>query len=254
MFRNGLSKTNITPAVRLLQRYSIILRVAVGMLALALAIPAVAYAQTDASQGDVRTFLRSLVGEWIGTCEQTTDGDAADNKYFHAVVKQIDANTFESRFSYYRLDKITGKPICSGDSTTVSTIGEDGIARSKVAGTGTVLVNNQPKNQEHEFSEVLTCTGLGSMESEGSGTIAVSDMPFNLGKNGKIVNARSAWALNDGVMTVQQSLDAKFRALIFTKTFRIEASYTATRGSDLASLMKKLPVTAELTGAESNRS
>ena len=53
---------------------------------------------------------------------------------------------------------------------------------------------------------------------------------------------------DDDVMTVQQSLDAKFHALVFTKTFRIKASYTATRRSDVVSLMKKQPITAELTG------
>jgi adenosylcobinamide amidohydrolase len=51
----------------------------------------------------------------------------------------------------------------------MSTVGSDGIARSKIVGKGTVLVDYKPKDQEYKISEVLTCTSASGMESEGSG-------------------------------------------------------------------------------------
>ena len=217
----------------------------IGILALVLIIPTVCHAQADRSpQENIRAFFRSVIGEWIGTCEQTTDGEPADNKYFHAVVKQVDDSTFESRFEYFRLDKSTGAPIRAGETLIVTTLEADGIAKSKITGRGTVLVNNRPKDQVHELSEALICAGINGMEGQGSGTISVSGMPFGLGKNGKIEDSKSAWSLDGEIMTVHQLLKIGFRALFFTKHFRIAARYTASRGSDMVGLMKRSSLTA----------
>ena len=210
-----------------------------AMVVSVLIIISVAYSQPNPSRGDARAFFRSLAGEWVGTCEQTTDGEPAENKYFHAIVKQIDNDIFESRFEYYRFDTKSRTAVRAGDAVITTTIGPDGIARSKATGQGTVLVNNQPKNQKHELSEVLSYAENNSMQGQGSGTIKVSGMPFGLGRNGKIDNATTTWSLNSGVMTVHQTLKAGFRALFFMKHFEIVAHYSAKRGSDIAGLIKR---------------
>ena len=179
------------------------------------------------------------MGEWIGACEQSTDGEPAENKYFHAAVKQTDDNAFESTFEYYRVDKATGSPLHIGNTTIATAVQPDGTALSAINGCGVMLVSEKPKNQRHDFREVLRFTDVGSIDGEGSGTICVEGLPFGLGKNGKIRDARSAWTLSDGVMTMHQTLKASFRALIFTKSFDFTAHYTARRGSDIASLMAK---------------
>lgn len=211
------------------------------MVILALVIISAAYSQ----QGDARAFFRSLAGEWVGTCEQTTDGKSPDNKYFHAVVKQLDNNIFESRFEYYRFDPKSRTAVRAGEAVITTTVGPDGIARSKATGQCTVLVDNQPKSQKHEVNEVLSFAGNNSMQGQGIGTIKVSGMPLGLGKNGKIDNAVTTWSLDSGVMTVHQTLKAGFKALFFKKSFMIVAHYSAKHGSDVVNLMKKnMQVTA----------
>jgi len=75
------------------------------------AAPPSGVAQPSAPPASVGSFLDSLVGEWIGTCVQSTDGKAAGNKYFHAVIKQPGPDTYETVFEYYRLDEQTGAPL-----------------------------------------------------------------------------------------------------------------------------------------------
>ena len=230
-------------------RLSAIISLTTITLALTI-ISAAAYSQPSPSQGDARAFFHSLAGEWVGTCEQTTDGESPDNKYFHAVVKQLDNNIFESRFEYYRFDPKSKTAVRAGEAVITTTVGPDGIARSKATGQGTVLVNKQPKSQKHEVNEVLGFAGNNSMQGQGSGTIKISGMPLGLGKNGKIDNATTIWTLSNEVMTVHQTLKAGFRALFFKKHFSIVAHYSARRGSDVVSLMKKnMQVTAKRPGA-----
>ena len=186
--------------------------------------------------GGVSDFLRCAVGEWVGTCEQTTDGERADNKYFHVTVVQTGDDTYESRFEYYRLDRKTGAATKVGESTVVTAVDANGTGRSTIAGKGSVLVYDQPKAQRHELTEVVRVGSSGGLESVGRGTIKVSGMPFGLGKCGKLLDARSCWTLKDGVLTVRQTLKLGFRALFFSKKFDVVATYTARRGSDLASL------------------
>lgn len=195
--------------------------------------------QLGPPQASAGAFFASAVGEWVGMCEQTTDGDAADDKYFRAVVTKVDEDTFESRFEYYRFDREAGAPLRVGDMLVRTTVNPDGTAVNTVTGQGTVLVDYDPKPQEYELSEVLTCTGPNSLEGRGSGRVKVGGLPFGLGKNGRISEAESTWSLADGVMTVHQSLKAGFRVLFFTKSFHIEAYYTAERGSDVAALIAR---------------
>ncbi|MCL5103080.1 MAG: hypothetical protein M1133_03045 [Armatimonadetes bacterium] len=188
------------------------------------------------AQQDVRSFFKTIVGDWIGACEQSTDGKKAGDKYFHALITQADANTFHSQFEYYRLDEKTGSPLHIGTSTVTTTLAADGSAKNHITGKGIILVNLKPKNQQHDFTEVLKPAGM-CLQGEGSGSISVSGMPLGLGKGGKIQRATSTWSLSGGVLNISQSIKAGFRALFFTKSFNVAANYTAKRGANIASLM-----------------
>lgn len=209
-----------------------------GILALAFAMPAVSCAQ-DTAQEKTAAFIKSLTGEWIGTCQQITDGEQAENKYFHAKFEQTGDDTFAGQFTYYRLDLKTGEVLNIGETTIASTIQPDGTVKNDIVGKGKMLVSNQPKDQEHQLIEILTVADDGSIVGSLDGKIDVSGMPFGLGKNGKIRDAMSAWKLQDGVMTIDQSLKARFKVLMVSKSFTVEAHSVAHRGTDVVSLMKQ---------------
>lgn len=242
----------MVPGVRQLRaRRSIF--VAAGTLALAFIMSAAVYAQPS-STGDVREFLRDIAGEWIGVCEQTTDGERADDKYFHAVIRQVDADTFDGQFEYYRFEEGSRSPLPIGDTTVVITVDPDGAAKSEIAGRGTILVYDKPETEQHEMSEVLICAGTSGLQGEGTGKIEVSGIPFGLGKKGKI-KTKTTWSLNNDVLTIHQTLKTEFRVLFFKKGFSVVAHYTATRGSDVASLItEKAQVAAGSTAAALKRS
>ena len=215
-------------------------RIAIIAPALAVALSAAAFGEPfPSSHSSMRDFFCAIVGEWIGTCKQTTNAEQAETKYFHGVVEQLDPDTFESKFQYYRLDKETGDALSAGETTVITTLQPDGAATSKMTGKGEVLINNKPKNQEHELTEVVKCVDDGRLEGEGSGVIRVSGMPLGLGKKGKVRKAESSWSLDNGVLTIYQSLNVRFSILFLKKSFDVTAHYTATRGSDVASLMSE---------------
>lgn len=213
--------------------------IALGLLLL---LSSIASAQSPS--GDSKKFLNSLVGDWIGTCEQSTDGKVAENKYFHATIKEVDSNTYAGKFDYYRHDP--KGPLHIGQSTIHIEIGPDGTASSKITGSGIVLVDKKPKNQKHELIEVLTCAADG-LQGKGNGKLSVSGMQFGVGKNGKVQSATSSWSVSNGVLTIDQNIKVGFRALVFNKSFSLAAHFTARKGSDIASLMPR--VYASPTGA-----
>lgn len=187
---------------------------------------------------NVGEFFKSMTGDWIGTCKQSTDGKQADDKYFHASVKQIGPNIYETKFEYYRLNSKTGEMVRAGGSTVTTTISQDGQAKSRITGNGQILVNNSPKNQKHDLMETLSFNNEG-LQGNGTGTLSVSGMPMGLGKNGKVRNDKSIWSINDGILTIRQSLDVSFRAIFFSKSFSVVANYTAKRGTNVACLAGK---------------
>jgi hypothetical protein len=218
-------------------------------LVLALLVAAVGYAQPSAPPGgaaepslhpsSVASFLGSLVGEWIGTCIQSTDGQASDNKYFHAIIKQLDPDTYETVFEYYRLDPQTGAPIKVGLAIVTTKVAPEDTATNTIVGSGEVLLDPQTsKADQYELSEVLSVSPAGGLEGTGSGRISVSGMPLGLGKNGKVQDYRSTWSENNGVLSITEHLKVKFTVLFFSKRFTVVAGYTAQRGSDIAGLMK----------------
>lgn len=199
--------------------------------------------QTDKPpSGDMNSFLTGIIGEWVGTCRHSTNGEKAEDKYFHAVIRQVAPGGCETVFDYYRIEN--GEPLKVGTCSITTTIGPDGLATSKIRGEGVVLIENKPKNQRHELTEVLRLTSPGKLEGVGTGVISVSGMPLGLGKGGKIKETRSLWTVSDGALTIQQSIKVAFRMLFVNKTFTVTADYKASRGSDVAALVAKSVHTA----------
>jgi hypothetical protein len=223
-------------------------------LGLTLAFSAVSHAQPAGGNG-VKGFFSNIVGEWIGTCQQSTDGKQADNKYFHMTKKQVDGSTFAGQLEYYRVDRKTGTPLHIGDSTVTTTVDGNGLAHSKILGKGTVLINEtESKNEQHDFQEVVSAIGGYSLQGQGSGKISVAGMPLGVGKNGKVKDSKSAWSLSNGILSIRQTLNVGFKAFFVSKSFSIAANYTAKRGSDVFGLMGKGPITARPTKAVRGRS
>ncbi|MHB9037854.1 MAG: hypothetical protein ACYC64_14445 [Armatimonadota bacterium] len=213
-------------------------RAAVAVLVLSLILSGLCLAQTaPAAKSDVTGFFRGITGEWVGTCVQSTNGEKAEDKYFHVIINEVAPGTFDSRFECFRYDDESGNPLKIGEATIMTKVALDGSAECKINGKGVVLVNDQPKNQEHEVLESLNSAASGGLQGKGIGKISVFGMPLGLGKNGKVEESRSTWTVNDGVLTINQKISVGFRALFITKKFDVEARYVAHRGSDLASLM-----------------
>lgn len=212
--------------------------IAVAILLSVLPASALSAQPKPASSADISALYKSIAGDWVGVCEQSTDGQQAENKYFHASIKETAPNTYTSIFEYYKSDGATATPIHIGDTTAVTTVQPDGAVMNEIEGSGTVLVDKQPKNQTHKLSEVLTATGPASMAGRITGKISVSGLPFGLGKNGRISDGKSSYSLKDGALTISQTLKAGFKVLVCKKNFTIAANSTARRGSDIAALMK----------------
>lgn len=217
-----------------------LITIAAALVMIAALISTPAPAQPVASrQAGTSEFYRNIAGDWVGTCEQTTDGKQAETKYFSARVRELSPSSFESRFEYFRLDKASGKTVRAGDATVATSIGADGVATSRVVGKGTILVDLKPKPQQHDFIDSQVCHSPGLLQGTTTGTIKVSNMPLGLGKNGKIKSGTSSWKLSGQTLCIDQKIVVGFNVLLFTKKFTVDAHYTARRGTDLASLMSR---------------
>jgi hypothetical protein len=209
------------------------------LLTLTLVASRAGCAEESAPQEGVGGFIQTLVGEWVGTCVQSTNSEATDKRYFHAVVTQSGPDTYRAVFEYFRPHPRTQAPVSVGVTVMTTTVAADGTATNVITGTGEVLVDPKTSKPElHELSERLSITPSGSMEGAGGGSIEVSGMPLGLGKRGTVREYRSAWSLANGVLTMRQSLNASFKVLFFSKTFTIVANYVAQPGNDISGLMK----------------
>lgn len=215
-----------------------------AILAMTLAhAPALAEEGTAPPLTTIAEFFRSVTGEWIGVCKQSTDKDAAEDKYFKAIIKESSPCLFEARFDYYRPD-CKGGVLHIGTSNVTASITATG-ATGRVVGNGEVLVERKVKKQEHDLVETLTVAAPGVVMGRGSGSLKVSGMPLGLGKLGKVRDDQSTWRLSNGTLCVQQSLNIVFKALFISKSFRVDAAYTAVRGTDVSALIpKQTPATA----------
>ena len=199
-------------------------------------IPAPAISQTN----DVKGFIHNLIGEWIGTYEQLTNGKKASVKYFHAVFKQTSPDTYQTVFEYYRLDVNTGVQIKVGESVMTTKESADGTAVNDISGKGVVMIDPKTsKPEKHDLTEILRVSMAGGLQGDGNGTISVSGMTFGAGRNGKVTDEHSAWSMQNGELKIHQELTARFRVLFFSKSFTITAEFTGKRGSDIAGLMKQ---------------
>lgn len=210
-----------------------ICRVAAIVPILAIVTSVAGYSQPPAPPRDIAGFFHEIVGEWIGTVEQYTDGIKADTKYFHGVVTQISPDTYETLFEYYRLDKKTHAPVQVGVTSMTTRIAPQGTATNTITGKGDVFISPKAsKPEEHQLSEVLYMSPSGRLEGKGSGKISVG------GKNGKVSDYTSTWALNNGVLSMTEQLRVAFRALFFfTRHYDIVFDFKAKRGSDITGLI-----------------
>ncbi len=200
--------------------------------------PTAAMPTTEPPACPVAQFFEGIAGEWVGVCRQSTDGADADDKYFHACIRRQSKSCFEARFDYYRLDD-KGALARIGGSNVVVTVAGDCSATGRVTGDGEVLVDKKSKKQEHDLTESLTWLAENQLQARGSGSLKVYGMPLGLGKLGKVREDQSAWRVADGALSIQQTLSIVFRALCFSKSFKIEADYSAVRGSDVSSVVPK---------------
>ncbi|MCL6628565.1 MAG: hypothetical protein K6U00_03065 [Armatimonadetes bacterium] len=194
---------------------------------------------TDAQSVKAKEFLESICGDWIGNWDHTTNGEKVDSRYFHVRFKRTTDNTYDSLFTYYRLDVSSNTLVPYGETSIVCKVGPDGKITNYIKGNGTVLVDNKSKPQKHELIEVLTGTDDTTWTGSGSGKIQVDDLPFGVGKNGRVHRATSVWSLNGDTLTITETLHAQFKVLFFSKDFVIEANAKAERGKDVASLIGK---------------
>lgn len=201
-----------------------------------LATPTILHAQP--APMSLPSFYKTLLGDWVGVCMQSTDGQQAENKYFRITIKDTGSGMFISQFTYYRSDGATGTPIQIGETTAISTVQPDGTIKNDIQGKGSILVEKKAKQQSHKLTEVLSPTGPTTFAGKIDGKISVSGLPFGVGKNGKVSNGKSAYLLNNGVLTINQTFKAAFKILLFKKSYTVTANSTARRGTDVSALMK----------------
>lgn len=195
-----------------------------------------AQASNQSTDPPMVEFFKGICGEWVGVCRQSTDGKFAEDKYFHAVVSETAAGSYEAKFEYFAID--TNRTMIKiGGSTITTTLASDGIsATGTVIGNGEVLLDKKPKKQEHVVTEVLTCCKSGVLQAKGSGSLKVYGLPLGVGQSGKVRDETSHWTLSNGALSITQNMSIAFRALCFSKVFRVAASYTAVRGKDFSQL------------------
>jgi len=208
------------------------------------AVPAVADEPASCTPPpDVAQFFRAVIGEWVGVCKQSTDNEAAEEKYFRATIKEVSPGSFQAHFDYFRTD-CNGTLLQIGASEVTATLCGNG-ATGRIVGNGEVTVERKVRKQEHDITETMVSTASGLVTAKGSGSLKVAGMPLGLGKLGKVKDDQSTWSLSNGTLTVHQSMNVVFRALFVSKSFKVDASYTAVRGSDVSTLLsKKIPATA----------
>ena len=199
----------------------------------------VAYAQQD-KPGDTNSFLHEMVGDWIGTFDQSTDQVNASTKYFHARARQTGPDSYETVFEYYKLDPETRQPVDAGRSSMATRITPDGTVTNTIAGNGDVLINVKTlRSEQHQFSEVLQMSSPDVLQGSGSGSIKVSSAQSGSGRDGKVVQYASTWSMSNGILRITQQFKVKFKVLFFARTYSITMDHTIRRGSDIMGLIRK---------------
>jgi hypothetical protein len=220
----------------LIERFSIITAIAAIIIFM---LPVGSRSNTSTAPKDIDGFFRALVGDWVGSVEQYTGGVRAANKYFHAVTKQTSSDTYQSTFTYYRIDKKTHAGVMIGTTTMTTKISPDGSATNTMVGKGEVFINPRTLKQEtHELYEVLRMSAPGAMEGKGGGKVSVLGLAMDAGKSGKVSHQTSTWKLNNDTLNITQRLKASFHVLFFNMKYEIEDRLEAKPGDDVLGLMK----------------
>lgn len=200
-----------------------------------------ASARNLSRDGDGGSFMREMVGDWIGTFDQSTDRVKAPTKYFHASVTQTGPDSYETLFKYYKLDPLTLKAVDAGTSRMETNIVPDGTARNKMIGGGDVLIDAETlKSEQHEFNEVLQAASPNVLQGLGTGTIRLRDPSSRGGKDkkGKIVKGVSTWSMDEGVLRITLKFEVRFKVLFFARTYQITMDHNVKRGSDIMGLIR----------------
>jgi hypothetical protein len=195
--------------------------------------------QPPSSTNDVQGFFNGVCGDWIGTVNQYTDAQKADTKYIHAVIRQTGPDTCGVAITYYRVNQDTGLPTQIGATTMTNVVNADGTDTDTIVGDCDAAIDPRTiRHQTYNLFELLHLSSAGSLEGTGGGTIDVSGIEFDAGKNGKVSDYSSSWALDKGYLSIKEQFRITFRALIFSKRVNVSYDFEAQRGSDVYGLMK----------------
>jgi hypothetical protein len=203
-------------------------------------VTAASFGQSQLQAGE--RFFAELEGEWVGTAQQRVEGQEPLARYFHLVVQRQDARTFAMTVHYFRPNPKTGALEAFGSEQGTSTLLPDGTIQRQMQGTGSVLVENQPKPESHTANGRARATAPGAIEGEASGKIRVDGLPLGLGRSGKIEQAREEWTVGGGVLTGHTAFVACFKKLFVRKRFKVETTCRAERGSNVAALAARSDV------------
>jgi hypothetical protein len=190
-------------------------------------------APSSARANPAQQFYNRVLGHWVGTTVSRLDSDPPVTGCFHLLITRVGENAFQEDYTFYRIHPKTGLLELSGTQLDLSTIDTSGSIHQCCKGSGTILIDFKPKNQAFEASGEGRFTGPDCLEAEVTGKIAVDGMPLNLGKNGKLRKATASWSLEDGKLVGETHVETSFRALLFTKRYRIETQLRAQRGADV---------------------
>jgi hypothetical protein len=223
------------------QRVSLRLQyfIALNALGFSLITYGFGWAQPGGRPCNLGAFIHSTIGEWVGSYQESTNGQKPDNRYFKAVIRPVGPDSYEARFDYYRPDEKTGAPVKIGGSTVAIKLGPDGTATSTIAGDGQVRTDTgRMKPEQHQLCEVLCLSSDGVLQGRGEGNIQVSGLPMGLGKNGRILDYCSTWENRNGSLKMSRQFKVRFRALGIRKTYDVKAEFIARPGGNVMEIMK----------------
>jgi hypothetical protein len=186
-------------------------------------------------------FYTRALGDWVGTMVSRLNGAEPATGYFHLVITRVDPNTFREEYTFYRLHPKTGVLERSGTQSVLSTIESSAVIHQTCRGSGTVLIDFQPKDQSFEAEGLAHFTGPDHLEAEAKGKIAVDGLPLNLGKHGQLRKATATWSLEEDQLIGQTRVETSFRALLFARRFWIETQLRAQRGANIQTVAGRVP-------------
>src|SRR5262249_34761052 len=157
-------------------------------------------------------FYTQVLGDWVGAQVSRVNDAEPTTGYFQLVITRVDGDTFQETYTFYRIDRATGRLERSGTQSLISTIQTNGVIRQSCRGSATVLIDYEPKDQSFEVRGEAQFSTPGRLGSELAGKISGKGMPMNLGKSGKIRKATAWWTLENNALTGEMRVETAFRA------------------------------------------